>query len=95
MKYRVAMWASAGFVVAGFWALYLFPTALPIMQNNPMVWMLARVTCPVMLLGSYFHFGFHFYWVLLANAAVYGLAGVVVEMMRRERFVPSRASKRW
>jgi hypothetical protein len=24
MKYRIAMWAGAGFVIAGFWALFCF-----------------------------------------------------------------------
>jgi hypothetical protein len=27
MKYRIGMWAGTGFLVAGFWALYFFPTA--------------------------------------------------------------------
>ena len=26
MKYRIAMWASAGFLVASYWALYAFAT---------------------------------------------------------------------
>jgi len=26
MKYRIARWASAGFLVAGFWALFAFVT---------------------------------------------------------------------
>ena len=84
MKYRIAMWASVGALVAGFWAFYLFPTALPIILNNPIAWTFARATCPPMLLGFYFHFGLHYYWVLLANAATYALAGLMVETLRRK-----------
>lgn len=77
MSYRIAMWASAGFLVAAFWAFYLFPTALSI---NPIVLALARATCPVVLL----HFSLHFYWVLLANAATYALVGLMVETLRQQ-----------
>jgi len=45
MKYRIAMWASAGFLVAGCWALYVFATAPN--QITGIVWTLVRLTCPV------------------------------------------------
>jgi hypothetical protein len=47
MKYRIAMWAGAGFFVAGFWAFYFFPTATPIISAHPIVWTLSRLTCPI------------------------------------------------
>ena len=62
MKYRIAVWASLGFLVAGFWALYLFPTS-PI-PAEPM-WTLARLTCPVAFASSYFHFPISVSWSLL------------------------------
>jgi hypothetical protein len=79
MRYRIGAWASAGFLVASFWALYLFPTTT--MASTAIV-TLARLTCPVAFVGSYFHFGFRFYWVLLANAATYALVGLLVEALR-------------
>lgn len=45
--------------------------------------MLARLSCPIVFVGFYFHVGLQLYWVLLANAATYALAGAVVEALRR------------
>jgi hypothetical protein len=81
MKYRIARWASVGFLVAGFWALYFFPTA-PV-QAEPIVWTLARLTCPIAFASFYFHFPIGVYWVLVANAATYALVGLIVETLRR------------
>jgi hypothetical protein len=78
MRYRIGAWASAGFLVAAFWALYLFPTAS--MSSTSAV-ILARLTCPVVFVG----FGLRFYWVLLANAATYGLVGLIVETLRHPK----------
>jgi hypothetical protein len=82
MKYRIGAWASAGFLVAAFWALYLFPTAPIQTSSTGPILTLARFTCPVVFAGSYFHFGLRFYWVLLANAATYALVGLIVETLR-------------
>jgi len=84
MKYRIAMWASLGFLVAGCWALYLFTRAIPLSAAEPLVYTLARFTQPVALVSLYFHFGIRFYWVLLANAATYALAGLIVETLRQK-----------
>lgn len=84
MKYRIAMWASAGFLVAGCWALYAFARPIPITAADPIEWTLARLTCPVVLASFYFHFGIYFYWVLLANAATYALVGLIVETLRQQ-----------
>ena len=84
IKYRIVMWAGAGFLVAGFWALYLFPTApIPIASAEAM-WTLARLTCPVVFASFYFHFPLGVYWAILANAATYALAGLTVETLRRQ-----------
>lgn len=47
------------------------------------VWVFACVTCPVVLVGL------RFYWVLFANAATYGLIGLIVELLRRYLNSPS------
>lgn len=82
MKYRIAMWAGAGLLVAGFWALYLFPTApIPITSAEPL-WTLVRITCPVVSAGFYFNFPVSIYWSLLANAGTYALIGLIAETLR-------------
>jgi hypothetical protein len=84
MKYRIAMWAGAGFLAAGFWALYFFPTApIPIASIEPM-WTLARVTCPIVFASFYFHFPVGVYWALLANAATYATLSLIVETLRQK-----------
>jgi len=77
MKYRIAGWAAVGFLVASFWALFLFPTAP--MGSTPIL-TLVRITCPVASAG----FALRFYWVLVANAATYALIGLVIEVFRRQ-----------
>lgn len=82
MKYRIAIWASAGFLVAASWALYF---AMRIKDNpiEPLVYTLGSLTQPVVLIGSHFHFGMSFYLVILANAATYALVGLIVETLRQ------------
>ena len=82
MKYRIAMWASAGFLVAACWALYfaMRSKANPI---EPIVYTHGSLTQPVVLITSYFHFGMSFYFVILANAATYALVGLIVETLRQ------------
>jgi hypothetical protein len=81
MKYRLAMWAGAGFLVAGFWAFYFLPPPVP--MTSPM-WTLARLTCPVAFAGFYFHFPLGVYSSLLANTATYALVGLIVEILRQQ-----------
>ena len=82
MKYRITMWASAGFLVAASWALYF---AMRSKDNpiEPIVHTLGSLTQPVVLIGSYFNFGMYFYLVMLANAATYVLVGLIVETLRQ------------
>ena len=82
MKYRIAMWASAGFLVTASWALYF---AMRTKDNpiKPIVHTLGFLTQPVMLIASYFHFGMSVYLVILANAATYALVGLIVETLRQ------------
>jgi hypothetical protein len=82
MKFRIAMWASAGFLVTACWALYF---AMRSKDNpiQPVVHTLGSLTQPVVLIGSYFHFGMSLYLVILANAATYALVGLIVETLRQ------------
>lgn len=81
MRYRIAVWASAGFLVAGCWAVY-FANANKDNPLDPMVYALACLTQPIALVGR--HFPISLLWVLLANTATYALAGLMVETLRRQ-----------
>jgi hypothetical protein len=80
MKHRVAMWTSAGFLVAGFWGIYAFATTPP--PADPIL-TLVEFTYPIVFASLHFHFGVSLYWSLLANAATYALVGRIVETLRR------------
>src|SRR5438876_12343907 len=82
VRLRIALWASAGFLVASSWARY-FAIADKDNPIEPMVSILARVTQPVTALGSYFHFPIGVRSALLANATTYALVGLIVETIRR------------
>ena len=79
MKYRIAMWAGVGFLVACAWALYAAATAPMTMTSTRLVWDLVRVTCPVSIAGL--RFPISLYWALVANAATYALVGLLVESL--------------
>ena len=83
MKYRIAAWASAGFLVAACWALYAFATTPPPITSADPIMTLVEFTCPVVLAGTYFHFGVSLYWSLIANAATYALLGLIAETLRQ------------
>ena len=82
MKYRIAIWAAAGFLIAGCWGLY-FAVANKNNPIDPIVNTLARTSCPVAIAGSYFHIPLSLYWVLVGNAVTYALAGLIVETLRQ------------
>jgi hypothetical protein len=93
MKRRIAMWAGLGFLAAAFWAIYLCATAPPIISTHPVLWMLARISQPVVFASLYLHHGLLYYWVIAANAATYATAGVLAEalgQMTRNRFQAAR-----
>jgi hypothetical protein len=81
MKLRIAAWAVAGFLVASGWAVYFLMVSKdhPI---EPVVSILARVTCSVAIVGS--HYPMSLYSVLGANVGTYALVGIVVEILRRQ-----------
>jgi len=82
MKYRVAMWASAGFLVAGFWALFAFATFPSTNERMRDVWALVSLTCPVAIVGR--HYSISLYEALAANAVTYALVGLIVETLRHQ-----------
>lgn len=86
MKYRIAVWASAGFLVAGGWAFYAFATFPLTNQRMLEVWTLISVTCPIAIAGMHYPIGL--YWSLVANAVTYALVGLIVETLRHS---PSHA----
>ena len=81
MKYRIAMWAAAGFLVASGWAVY-FLVASKEQPIEPMVSTLVRLTCPVAIVGS--HYPVSLYSTLVANVATYALVGLALETLRRQ-----------
>jgi len=80
MKYRIVMWATAGFLVAGYWAVYAFATMPTILFAQPEIMIVVRLTCPIAILSQY---PISLSSVLLANAATYAFIGLIVEMSRR------------
>jgi len=81
MKYRIAVWAAAGFLVASGWAAYFF-VANKDVAIDPMVSTLARLTCPIAIVGA--HHAVSIYLATAANVATYAGVGLVVEVLRRQ-----------
>jgi tellurite resistance protein TehA-like permease len=81
MKYRIAIWAAAGFLVASGWAVYLLLRSKDHLIE-PIVSTLLRLTCPVAIVGS--HYPVSLYAALVANVVTYALIGLVVETLRRQ-----------
>ena len=81
MKRRVAIWATVGFLVAGFWALFAFAT-FPSSQRIREVWPLVNLTCPISIVGM--HHAVNLYIALAANAVTYALVGLILEAVRRQ-----------
>lgn len=84
MKYRIALWAGVGFLVAAGWAFYAFASAPPAMTSGDPIVSFVEITCPVVFASIHFHFALGLYWSLLANAATYGLIGLIVETLRQQ-----------
>jgi hypothetical protein len=77
MKYRIAVWASVGLLVACGWAVYFFTAAR---QSVPTV---ALLTQPIALVVR--HSPLTVGWVLFANTVTYALIGLIVETVRTHR----------
>jgi hypothetical protein len=81
MTYRIAVWATAGFLVASAWAIY-FLLASKGQLTQPIVSTLIQLSCPIAIVGS--HYPVSLSSTLLANVATYALIGLVVETLRRQ-----------
>jgi hypothetical protein len=81
MKYRIAIWAAAGFLVASGWAVYFFVKNRDL-PMEPIVSALIRLSCPIAIVGS--HHPVSLYSAVAANVATYALVGLVVETLRRQ-----------
>jgi hypothetical protein len=81
VKYRIAIWASAGFLVAGSWALFAFATFPSTNERMRDVWTLVCLTCPVAIVR---HYPISLYEVLAANAVTYALIGLIVETLQHQ-----------
>ncbi len=79
MKIRIAIWASAGALVAIFWAIYVVSTRTNTLAIPGVLSTLADLTCPIMLLR---HHAVSLGLVLIANAATYALVGIIVESIK-------------
>jgi hypothetical protein len=75
VKYRIAMWAAAGFLVASGWAAY-FLVASKDHPREPIVSTLVQFTCPVAIVGL--RYPVSLYLALVANVATYALLGLMV-----------------
>jgi hypothetical protein len=87
MKYRIAIWASVGFLVGGFWALFAMATFPSTSERIRDVWTLISLTCPVVVAGM--HYPINLYEALAANAVTYALVGLIAETLR-QRLHPAK-----
>ena len=82
MKLRIAIWASAGFLVAVFWALFAIATFPSTSERMRDISILMSLTCPVSIAGM--HYPISLYEALAANTLTYALVGLIVETLRRQ-----------
>ena len=85
MKYRLAMWAIAGFLVASFWALFAVAT-FPSSGRLRDLWTFVCITCPIAIAGM--HHPISLYETLVANTVTYGVFGLIVEAVRKHLHYP-------
>jgi hypothetical protein len=79
MKFRIALWALTGVLVAGLWGVFAYAT-FPSNERMRDLWPLISLTCPVAIAGM--HFPISIYQSLVANAITYAFMGLVVEALR-------------
>lgn len=80
MKLRIAIWAGVGALVVVVWRVYISVTLSNPLGTGGLGRALIYLTCPIAIASQHPQ---GFYFVLLMNAAAYGLVGTVVETMRR------------
>jgi hypothetical protein len=80
MKFRIAIWAIIGFLVAGSWGLFAVAT-FPSIERMRDVWAFIWVTCPIAIVGM--QHPVTLYETLAANTITYALVGLIVETLRK------------
>jgi hypothetical protein len=83
MNRRIALWALAGFLIAGLWAVYAGLTSPPTLNSGDPIWPFVEFTCPIAAASIHLNFGVSLFWSLAANAATYALIGATVETLRQ------------
>jgi len=79
MKRGVEMGGLVGFVVAVGWVL--LSMMIPI-SPQPVLWAIARFTCPLVPISLAFGFPVAWYWVVASNVASYALIGLIFANLR-------------
>ena len=75
--FRIALWASTGFLVSAGWGLY-FASANKANPIEPIVYAFFRLTQPVAAITvAYFDFPRGLTWIVVENAATYALLGLI------------------
>ena len=85
MKSRIALWAALGAVVVLVWDAYISATLSNPLGTGGFGRSLVYLTCPIAAIRD--QHPQSIYFVLIANAATYALAGLVVEAARRDYHV--------
>lgn len=80
MKFRIAIWAIIGFLIAGLWALFAVVT-FPSSERMRDLWTFVCITCPIAIAGM--HHPISVYETLAANATTYALVGLIIETFRK------------
>jgi hypothetical protein len=91
MQRRIAIWASAGFLVACCWVVYTFvasPEQLILSLREPIIEAIGYVSLPIVF--ALRRFPLHFWWVPMINAATYAAIGLGLEVLH-QRFHPRLA----
>ena len=79
----IAIRATIGFMVAGFWGLYF--SRAPIYNGvPPIIYSLARLTQPLAVTLAYYGFSIGLRGAFVINAATYALVGIAIEAIRRQ-----------
>ena len=85
MKRRIAIWASAGFVIVCCWVLYTFitpPEQFIMIMKEPFGEVIVFMTLPIAF--AYRSLPLPFWAVPPINAATYALLVLIVGMLRRK-----------
>ena len=90
MKSRIAIWAALGALVVVAWGISTSTTLSNPLGRDGLGRVLIYLTCPIAMAGQ--RHPQAFYFVLIANAATYALAGVVIETLRRYYRIRSNVS---